>query len=107
MEFIVGDVLCDTSNITARKMFGGYSLYLDGIIFGLITSDSELYFKVDDSNRHYYETMDSHPFVYSDWKDKRRKAVTMPYWLIPEEVIEDREKITELMELSVNIGRNK
>jgi len=106
-EYIVHDVLADADRLLVRRMFGGCSLYLDGIIFGLVTSDCELFFKVDDSNRELYEKIDSYPFVYSGWKDKKRKPVTMPYWHISEEVMEDREKVTELMELSVAIGSKK
>jgi DNA transformation protein len=105
-EYIVSDVLCTADGrVTCRKMFGGYSLYLDGIIFGLITSESELFFKVDKSNQAQYEAMGSHPFVYAGWKDTKRKPLTMPYWLIPEDVLEDREKIIELMELSADISK--
>ena len=106
-EYIVHDVLADVNRLTVRRMFGGCSLYLDGVIFGLVTSDCELFFKVDDSNRSVYEEMGSHPFVYDGWKDKARKPVTMPYWHISEDVIEDREKIVELMELSAAIGSKK
>lgn len=104
-QYIVLDVLDGTKGLTYRNMFGGCSLYLDGVIFGLVTSDAELYFKVDDTNRQLYEDIGSHPFVYSGWKDKKRKPVIMPYWHIPGEILEDRERILELMELSVDISK--
>jgi DNA transformation protein len=105
LEYVIGDVLNGHPGVSFRKMFGGYALYLNKVIFGIITSDSELYFKVDDSNRALYETMGSHPFVYDGWKDKKRKPLAMPYWLIPEEVMEDCEKIIDLMESSAKISK--
>ena len=71
-DYIIGDILRHVDgNITAKRMFGGYSLYLDGKIFSMITNDTDLYFKVDDSNRAKYEAVGSHPFVYSGWKDPK------------------------------------
>ena len=31
-EYVVGDVLGHIDGITSKRMFGGYSLYLDGVI---------------------------------------------------------------------------
>lgn len=103
-EYVVHDVLGGLKGITTRKMFGGCSLYLDGVIFALITSECDLYFKVNDSNRSLYEEMGSHPFTYSGWKDKKRKPVVMPYWHIDEALMENREKIEELATLSAHLN---
>lgn len=48
-DYVVGDILGHIGGITAKKMFGGWSLYLNGAIFGLIASDTDLYFKVDET----------------------------------------------------------
>ena len=103
-DYIVEDILGHIEAVTAKRMFGGYSLYLDGKIFAMITSDTDLYFKVDDSNRAQYEKIGSKPFVYSGWKDPKRKPNTMPYWHIPEEIMEDREKIEEWVRQSATIS---
>jgi len=58
---------------------------------------------VDDTNRHEFEKIDSHPFSYT--KDNG-KEVTMSYWLVPEEILENREALIRLMETSVMIGKN-
>lgn len=105
-DYIVEDVLGHIDGITTRKMFGGCSLYLDGAIFALITSDTDLYFKVDDTNKERYKAMGSEPFVYTGPKNK--KPTAMPYWHISEEVMENRELITELVHESADISkRNK
>lgn len=92
-DYIVGDALAHIDNITSKRMFGGFGLYLDGLIFGIITSETELYFKADDENRVMYENSDSHQFVYTGHKNKAPKK--MPYWHVPEEVIEDRSLIED------------
>ena len=71
--------------VTARAMFGGAGLYLDGTIFGLI-ADEVVYFKVDAGNREDYEAVGSGPFVpFAD------KPYPMSYWEVPAEVMEDAE----------------
>jgi len=100
-EYVLGDVLGDIPGVTSRKMFGGWGIYKDGTFFALI-ADGGLYFKVDDSTRKNYEALGSKPFVY----DSRGKKVTMSYWLLPEEIIEDKDVLFEWVEKSVAAGRN-
>ena len=85
-------------------MFGGYGIYLDGDIFAIITDDEELRFKVDDSNRKQYEDLGSTPFVYTG--HKTRGPMTMNYYIVPEEIMEDRDKIEDWAEQSAAISRN-
>ena len=41
-------------------MFGGYGVFLDGVMFGLI-ADGDLYLKVDDANREDFVSGRSRP----------------------------------------------
>ncbi len=75
--------------VTVKKMFGGAGIYYDGLIFGLIANDS-LYFKVDDSNRSDYEKEGMGPF-----KPFEDKAMVMPYYEVPIDVLEDRHVLLE------------
>ena len=102
-DYIVYDLLGDAPDITSRAMFGGWAIYKSGIIFGIIVA-GELYFKVGDRNRSDFEKIESHPFVYAK---KDGKPVTMSYWLVPEEIFENKEKLHELMEKSVIVSRKQ
>ena len=64
-DYILYDLLGDDPHITSQKMFGGYGLYQDGIIFGLIIDDT-LYFKVGEENKAGYDEYGSKPFRYSN-----------------------------------------
>ena len=99
-DYVVDDLLGDVPGIASRAMFGGWGIYKSGSIFGIIAG-GELYFKVGIENRPEFERMGSHPFVYTGHK----KPVTMSYWLVPEDVLEDWEKLRDLMEKSVSITR--
>lgn len=70
--------LDDVGEVTARRMFGGYGLYLDGVFFALISSENVLYFKVDESNRADYESLHMPQFK------------PLHYYEVPVDVLEDR-----------------
>jgi DNA transformation protein len=86
-DLVVEDLLNGKANITSRAMFGGWGLYKDGKIFGII-GDGVVYLKLLEAHRAAFEKLGSQPFRYSR---KDGKATTMGYWSVPEEVLEDRE----------------
>ena len=51
-EFVthVVDMLEPLGPVSARRMFGGYGIYLDGMMFALVADDI-LYLKVDGESR--------------------------------------------------------
>lgn len=102
-EYVVKDLLADVEGIFSRAMFGGYGLYKDGIIFGII-ADDELYLKVDTTNKKRFEEFGSHPFEY---EGKDYKKVAMSYWVVPEDVLENRELVQELVFQSAEINAVK
>ena len=85
-EFVL-EQLVGVRGIRARAMFGGVGLYADEVFFGIVAADT-LYFKVDDTNRRDYEIAASYPFKpYDD------KPMTMPYYNVPADVLEDRDTL--------------
>jgi hypothetical protein len=57
-EFVehVLELLAPLGNVSARRMFGGYGIYRDGLMLGLVASDV-LYLKADTENRGEYHGM--------------------------------------------------
>lgn len=88
-DYIV-DLLSSWGSVRAQRMFGGYGIYHHDIIFGIIAEDM-FYLKVDAANRPDYEAANSEPFTY----DAKGKRVSMSYWQVPAEVLEDQEKLCE------------
>ncbi len=103
VQYIIEDQLAGLPNMSARAMFGGHSLYKDGVIVGIVV-DGELYLKVDETNKAKYEAMNSTPFTY---KAKGDKEVSMSYWKIPSEILEDTSKLVDLVEESYEISLRK
>ncbi len=67
--------------VVARSMFGGFGIYLDGVMFGLIAYDT-LYFRIDDGNIDDYRRAKAEPFSY----EGRSAPIEMPYWTVPKRV---------------------
>ncbi|MDJ0955847.1 MAG: TfoX/Sxy family protein [Arenicellales bacterium] len=85
----VKEVLGSLGPVQARRMFGGYGLFCDGVMFGLIADDT-LYLKSDQVIEPYFKERNLEQFTY----DKRGKPIKMSYFMAPEELFEDPEQAT-------------
>lgn len=90
----VKDCFSQFCDVTVRKMFGGYGVYLDSVIIGLI-ADDVLYLKVDKNCENEYQVLGSKQFEYS----RGDKMYKMSYWSISEDLLESGE-----LEFYVNLA---
>jgi DNA transformation protein len=77
------DQLARVPQLRSKRMFGGIGIYSGDAFFAILAAD-ELFFKVDDSNRSAYQAAGSEPF-----RPVANRPVTMSYWRVPLEVLED------------------
>jgi DNA transformation protein and related proteins len=87
-EFVgfVVESLRSLGPVSARRMFGGHGIFMDGLMFGLI-ADDQLYLKVDEGNRAAYEAEGLQPFTY----DGKGRRIVMSYREAPSEGFDDPE----------------
>lgn len=96
-DYIVHDIFSGMPGITSRRIFSDSGIYKDGIFFAII-SDGELYFRTDEKSRPEFIKYGSEPFSYP----RAGKTATLKnYWRVPEEIIEDREKIFDWVKEAV------
>jgi len=76
--------------ITVRRMFGGYGIYHDGLMFGLVADDT-LYLKADAENAHTFEEFNLGPFEYT----KGGKVMKMSYFQAPDAIMDDHDAAAE------------
>lgn len=97
LEYIL-EILEPFGNITYKSMFGGYGIYKSGLVFAIIV-DGELYFKGDKEQAdEFYESEGSNKFGY----ESKGKIVTMSYWKVPADVLEDEELLAKWFEFAYN-----
>jgi len=100
VQYVVDDLMGGVKGIAARAMFGGYGIYWEGVMFGLI-ADDVLYFKVDATNRREYEASGSRPFTY---QAKGRKKIALSYWEVPATILDDRDALVAWAQKSRKIN---
>jgi DNA transformation protein and related proteins len=107
VNYLLLDIFRNIDGISSKGMFGGYGLYKDGVMFGLVTED-DVYFKVDENNKYLYESLDSKPFTYSKGNNT---SITVSYWLVPPDILEDttymEKLITSSVETAMRVKKNK
>jgi DNA transformation protein and related proteins len=92
--------LAELGEVSSRRMFGGAGLYCGEYFFGLI-ADDVLYLRVDDSNRGDFTARGALQFrPYAD-----RPQLSMSYFEIPADVLEDAAKCVRWARRSVEVAR--
>lgn len=77
------DLLSGFGEVSARRMFGGYGIYRDGLMFGLV-ADDELYLKVDELTKPTFDEAGLEPFRF---EMKNGKVGVMSYHHVPESAL--------------------
>ena len=98
MDFLV-EWMSPLGNIATRAMFGGHTLYLDGLVFA-IADDNVLYLKVDDVTRPRFEALGLKAF-----QPNPDNPATMPYHPPPPEFFEDAGAMQEWCRAAVEAAR--
>lgn len=77
------DLLDTLGACQAKRMFGGWGIYREGLMFGLI-ADEQLYLKVDDHSRAQWQAAGARPFVYQ----AKGRSVALSYYSAPDAAME-------------------
>lgn len=89
-EFVsyVVDLMQTMGPVYAKRMFGGHGIFLDGLMFGLIT-DSTLYLKADNATKNDFTDKGLEAFTYI----KQGRPCALSYYQAPDEALEDSEEM--------------
>ena len=74
--------------VRQRAMFGGYGLFVEGLMFGFV-AEGQLYFKCDRHNLKQYHSAGCIPFTY----ERKGKPVQMSHYSLPDRVLNDLQKL--------------
>lgn len=82
------ELLAPLGPVLARRMFGGFGLYVDGLFLAIISRD-ELYLKADAASQPRYVEAGCEPFRYSKTgKDGQEAVASLNYFRPPEDTLE-------------------
>lgn len=89
--------------VSAKAMFGGHGVFLDGLMFGLV-ADSVLYLKCDKESEDTFKAKGLEAFTYH----KNGKEFHMSYRRAPEETLEDSDEMNTWANMAFDAAlRNK
>jgi DNA transformation protein len=72
--------------VGARRMFGAHGVYLDGLMFAIVSADT-LYLKADEMNRIEFEESGCEIFSYA----RKGRRATLNFFRAPEDAMESPE----------------
>ena len=84
----VMELLGPFGTVGARRMFGGLGVYLDGLMFAIVSEDT-LYLKADEMNRVEFEQAGCEIFGYA----RKGKRATLGFFRAPEDAMESPERM--------------
>ena len=91
------DCLSELGEMTVRPMFGGYGLYWQETIFGIVFRE-RLYLKVDDQSRGDYLSRGMGPFRPNE------RQTLKAYYEVPPEVLDDAQALTSWVREAIRAG---
>lgn len=68
-------------SITSKRMFGGVGIFESGVMFALITSEGDAYFRVTELNQARFDAVGTEQFS------------SMPYRALPDGTLDDRDQL--------------
>ncbi len=98
------ELLSPLGESSARRMFGGWGLYLDGTMIGLVAEET-FYLKTDDQTRGAFEAAGAAPFVFE--ARKRTKTIVTGYWSAPEQALDAPDAMRPWAQLALDAALRK
>ena len=97
----VEEALEPLGTVTMRRMMGGATLYLNGIVFAII-DESELWLKADADTDAHWDAAGCARFTMTD---SAGKIMSMNYRRAPSDVYDDAEELQRLARLALAAGQ--
>ncbi len=90
-DFVVYDLLSRVPEVSSRPMMSGWCVYSGGVPFAAIIGN-QLYLK---AKGDLAETLAERGWQKFEYEKSGGKTVHMNYWLVPDELFDNQELLTE------------
>lgn len=96
------DLLSPLGSITSHSMFGGFGLFSDKTVFAFVAKE-RLCIRANESQKKVFEKRGFQPFSYT----KRTGRVVTSYYILPNDVLKDRNQLLQLAKGALNDSQNR
>lgn len=87
------DALGSLGDVTSKRMFGGYGIFGDGVMFALVDSSGVPHLRTDESTTTQFDDAGS------------AKHSRMPYWSIPDAVLNDDTSLLQWAKSALEVAQ--
>lgn len=98
LKYFLSDCLEENRSYTTKPMMGGYCIYKHWKIFAIYAMDM-IYFKTHENNLKDFQDIWAKQF---EFEKKDGSIARMCYYLLPEEILDDREKLNIWIEKALD-----
>ncbi len=96
------ELFAPLGGVSFRRMFSGYGVFRDGVMFALISRDL-LYFRTDDAAAAKHAAEGAQQWA----PHMRGEAKPMPYWQVPERLFDEPDEFVEWAREAVALTAEK
>ena len=96
------ELLQPIGDVCNRRMFGGYGLFYDNLMFALV-SNGALYLKTDSQTIATFELLKLKAFSY----DRNGKSISLSYHQAPAETLDDSEEMCHWALNAIAVARRQ
>jgi DNA transformation protein len=93
--------LAPLGRVTMRRMFGKTGVFCDGLMFGMVTTDT-LYFRVDDHNQAIFKEAASVPPLNYE---KKGRIIDLSFWRAPDRLLDEPEELVTWAQAALAAAR--
>ena len=93
--------LAPLGRVTMRRMFGKTGVFLDGVMFGMVT-ENMLYLRVDDHNRADFAEAECFPPLNYE---KLGHTIDLSFWRAPERLFDDPDELVAWARVALAAAR--
>ncbi|MFV0297501.1 MAG: TfoX/Sxy family protein [Hyphomicrobiaceae bacterium] len=101
LEALLAEQLAPLGPVAFRRMFGSVGLFLDGLMFGII-SDGVLFLKTDAETRAAFEAEGLRAFTY---QRKGSDATITSLWKAPDRLLDDADELCDWASVAFAVAR--
>jgi DNA transformation protein and related proteins len=97
------DLFAAFGRVSVRRMFGGFGIYADGLMFAL-ASRGVVYLKADDETAAAFEQEGAGPFTYDT---RHGRHASLSYWRLPDRLYDDPDELAAWARTALAVARRR
>jgi DNA transformation protein len=104
----VKELFAGMGPVQIKRLFGGAGIYADGVMFGLLGSDTIHIKANDDAMKAALRAEGSGPFVWTPQNGPRKgEKIDLGYWRLPEAALDDPDEAVKWGRRALALAKSK